>query len=540
MKTARILIILLVATASSLCATLTKTTTTITSSQNPSTYGQAVTFTAVVTSSMGAPPDGDTVEFLKGKNVLGTGTLSGGTATFTTSTLAKGTDAIKAEYTGDATYGSSTSTAVDQVVNDASTTTTLVSSLNPSGDEQSVTFTATVIPQYSGTATGNIFFYNGSKKLGGVTLSGGAAGYTTATLPVGTNTITAVYNGSSSFTGSTSNPVEQVVNTGTFIDSSLVWNGITRYYEVYLPAVLPANPPMVLMLHGTQKTTSDDAEPIITLNWGWQPVADKYKFILVKPASTYDPSSSQWNWNAYCMDGTGVEGNECYPYGSDGGAFPYAEGCGSTDSECPDDSGFLRALIKNLTDQYNVNPDMVYVAGFSSGAEMAERVGVELSDVVAAIAPASGQLVAEQGIDSPPLPLPPPPVEPISVQEWHGTKDTELPPCNYGRTSYSGVTFTLDTVDDTFNYWTGSSANSCTVFQTTQPLCLNDEPNNANDAPTPGIPGATGNIATGCTDPNVTVQFIWEPDVAHSWQTQYDTMRWTFFAAHAMSGSRKK
>lgn len=166
MKTARILIILLVATASSLCATLTKTTTTITSSQNPSTYGQAVTFTAVVTSSMGAPPDGDTVEFLKGKNVLGTGTLSGGTATFTTSTLAKGTDAIKAEYTGDATYGSSTSTAVDQVVNDASTTTTLVSSLNPSGDEQSVTFTATVIPQYSGTATGNIFFYNGSKKLG--------------------------------------------------------------------------------------------------------------------------------------------------------------------------------------------------------------------------------------------------------------------------------------------------------------------------------------------------------------------------------------
>ena len=93
-----------------------------------------------------------------------------------------------------------------------------------------------------------------------------------------------------------------------------------RTYEVYLPSVLPANPPMVLMLHGTQKTTSDDAEPIITLNWGWQSVADQYQFILVKPASTYDPNSSQWNWNAYCMDG----GNDCGSFGWDGGAFSYA------------------------------------------------------------------------------------------------------------------------------------------------------------------------------------------------------------------------
>jgi len=50
-------------------ATQTKTTTTLTSSPNPSTYGEPVTFTAVVTP---APPDGETVSFMKGKTVLGT------------------------------------------------------------------------------------------------------------------------------------------------------------------------------------------------------------------------------------------------------------------------------------------------------------------------------------------------------------------------------------------------------------------------------------------------------------------------------------
>ena len=113
-----------------------------------------------------------------------------------------------------------------------------------------------------------------------------------------------------------------------------------------------------------------------------------------------------------------------------------------------------------------------------------------------------------------------------------------LPPCNYGTTKYNGVTFYLDTVDDTFNYWSGPNANACTEFQTTQTLCLNGAPNNANDAPTPGLPGLTGNIATGCTN-NVTVQFIWEPNVAHSWQQQYNTVRWQFFAANPKPATRK-
>jgi hypothetical protein len=95
------------------------TTTTLSSSPNPSTYGQAVTFTAVVSSSAAAPPDGEVVTFMKGKTVLGTGTLSGGSASFTTSTLKVGTMSVKAVYGGDSNFAGSTSKAVKQVVEKA-------------------------------------------------------------------------------------------------------------------------------------------------------------------------------------------------------------------------------------------------------------------------------------------------------------------------------------------------------------------------------------------------------------------------------------
>jgi uncharacterized repeat protein (TIGR03803 family) len=94
------------------------TTTTLTSSPNPSTYGQAVTFTAAVTP---APPDGETVSFMKGKTktVLGTGSLSGGSASFTTSALPVGATKATAVYGGDLYFAGSTSNTVKQVVKKA-------------------------------------------------------------------------------------------------------------------------------------------------------------------------------------------------------------------------------------------------------------------------------------------------------------------------------------------------------------------------------------------------------------------------------------
>src|SRR5579859_4369763 len=81
------------------------TTTGITSSANPSVFGQSVTFTATVSPvAPGAGTPTGTVTFLDGGSPVGTGTLSGGVATFTTSALAVGSHTITTSYGGDTNF----------------------------------------------------------------------------------------------------------------------------------------------------------------------------------------------------------------------------------------------------------------------------------------------------------------------------------------------------------------------------------------------------------------------------------------------------
>jgi len=195
--------------------TLTPTTTTLGSSQNPSSVGQLVTFTAAVTSGSGTPTG--SVTFKDGSATLATVALSGGTAQYPTSSLAAGGHSITAVYSGDATYAGSTSGVLTQTVNKLSTTTGLVSSQNPSNAGNSVTFTATVLPS---AATGSVTFKDGSNALGTVALSGGSASLTTSSLSAGSHNITAIYGGDGTYSGSTSGTVVQVVNTTTKLNTT--------------------------------------------------------------------------------------------------------------------------------------------------------------------------------------------------------------------------------------------------------------------------------------------------------------------------------
>jgi uncharacterized repeat protein (TIGR03803 family) len=101
-------------TAFDLLTPAAATTTTVTATPNPSTVGEAVTFTAMI-SGFQSPVDGEIVSFMKSKTVLGTGTLAGGSASFTTSTLNAGTTSVVAVYAGDLRLSGSLST-VKQVV----------------------------------------------------------------------------------------------------------------------------------------------------------------------------------------------------------------------------------------------------------------------------------------------------------------------------------------------------------------------------------------------------------------------------------------
>lgn len=203
------------------------TTSTVSATPNPSVYGQSVTFTATVsTVAPGVGSPSGTFSFFDGSTNLGSGIITAGVATLTTSSLSTGTHAIIVQYNGDGNFNGSTSSAITQTVDKASTSTLLTSGLNPSTFGQSVTFTATVsvVSPGVGTPAGTVNFFNGATLLGSGTLSANEATFTTSSITAGTNGIIAVYAGDTNFTTSTSNNLSQIVNkasTTTVVASNL-------------------------------------------------------------------------------------------------------------------------------------------------------------------------------------------------------------------------------------------------------------------------------------------------------------------------------
>jgi len=187
------------------------TTTSVASSVNPSQFNQGVTFTATV-SSIGGVPSGN-VTFKDGATTLGSRTLSGGQATFDTTTLTKGNHNITVAYNGATYFTASTSSVLTQTVGKASTTTAITSSANPSTHGHAVTFTATVTPAFGGNPTGTVTFKTGTTVLGTGTLNAAhRATFTTSTLPVGTTPIRAAYGADVDFSASISAVLKQVVH----------------------------------------------------------------------------------------------------------------------------------------------------------------------------------------------------------------------------------------------------------------------------------------------------------------------------------------
>jgi hypothetical protein len=184
------------------------TSTGLTSSPNPSLYGQPVTFVAAV-SCAGPPPTGKVI-FKQSTHSLGAAVVNNGIATLTTKAIHAGnTGFIQAFYQGDTQCVKSTSPLYTQVVNVTPTTTKITSSVNPSQLGQSVTFTATVKSQ-TVTAQGTVTFTAGLALLATVKLNGGKATTATSALPAGSTTITATYNGNGDFLGSAASLVQTV------------------------------------------------------------------------------------------------------------------------------------------------------------------------------------------------------------------------------------------------------------------------------------------------------------------------------------------
>jgi polyhydroxybutyrate depolymerase len=144
---------------------------------------------------------------------------------------------------------------------------------------------------------------------------------------------------------------------------TILSNGLERTYRIHIPSSLPENatPALVFALHGGGGT-GDGMERTLTLG-GFNTLADQYNFIVVYP------DGIEKNWN----DGRKNLTDQAH-------------------QQNIDDVGLFTDLIDNLTNEFNIDPHRIFVTGISNGAMMSYRLGFEIPEKIAAIAPVAGAI----------------------------------------------------------------------------------------------------------------------------------------------------
>jgi len=268
-----------------------------------------------------------------------------------------------------------------------------------------------------------------------------------------------------------------------------------RAYLLHVPASFRANTSaLVIALHG-----SDGFGSMFRNRSQLSTKADQAGFAVAYPYALVSPGAGITEWNEF--------------FNASFGSNP------------PDDVGFLRALIGTLQAQLHPDPKRIYVTGLSNGGFMAHRAGIQLSDLVAAIAVAEGTVVSPGSIQNVPAPL-----GAVSVLMLHGDQDGTVLYC--GGLAYASQ-------EQSFNYW--SAANRCSATDTPAPLC---------DAQ--GITPVLEKNASGCSG-GTEVRFYKLQGGAHDWYTvpmnvtgqvpfnptfnantgiTTDDIVWNFFVAH--------
>ena len=216
--------------------TAAESTTEVTSSVDPSVFGQPVDLSADVSSSCSGTIAGS-VEFRADGTDIG-GPLAvdgGGHASITKSDLSVGLHEVQAVFTSsDGDVSGSTGTLFPsltlpgQLVNRADTTTTVSSSTNPSEYGAAVTFTTatTVNSPGAGTVSGTVQFRDNGVDIGTpMSVDGaGQATIATSTLSVGSHVIDAIFTSSSSNFNDSAGSLTQTVDKAR---TTLSYDGVT-------------------------------------------------------------------------------------------------------------------------------------------------------------------------------------------------------------------------------------------------------------------------------------------------------------------------
>jgi len=201
----------------------------------------------------------------------------------------------------------------------------------------------------------------------------------------------------------------------------LTHDGLERSYILYVPTSINWKQPipLVFVFHGG----TGNAESAVRMS-GFNKVADQNGFLVAYPNGTGRLSDNKLlTWN----------GGNC---------------CGYAQQKNVDDVGFIRAIVEDVKSLANIDPKRIYASGMSNGGILSQRLACEAVDVFAAIAPVSGTLNFS----------PCSPSQPISVIEFHGTSDQNIPyDGGFGPKSLVNVDFA--SVKDSVGFWT--SFNKC-------------------------------------------------------------------------------
>jgi len=199
-------------------------------------------------------------------------------------------------------------------------------------------------------------------------------------------------------------------------------NGVKRTYLQHIPATFQPNVSgLVIVLHGSGGSGLD-----MESSTAFSTLADQTGFAVVYPDGLVEPSTGQPDWAYFFNDFT-------------------------------DDVTFFRQLISAL--QSSVRPDSkrIYVTGFSAGAFMSHRLGVELSNLIAAVGAVEGAISSNGNPQSVP-----PAAGPVSVLMIHGDADATVLYCGSSADASQ---------EESFNYWTGTAANRCSAVNPPSTLC---------------------------------------------------------------------
>ncbi|MBI1914138.1 MAG: Ig-like domain repeat protein [Planctomycetes bacterium] len=251
-------------------------TVSLASSLNPSTIGDAVTFTATIGApAPGAPNRGGSVTFFDGSTQLGLAVnVSNNQAQLTTTQLPGGTRAINATYSGDSNFQPSSGVLnPPQVVNRINSTTSVSSDINPADYGVMYTFTATVTSSTGSgpVAVGDVTFVDTTTgtTLGIRTLdtSGKAKlkvdGSSVAFLDAGLHSVRASFPGDDNYNPSSGSFTETVNQVST--STSLSVNGASSLYGEPRTYTATVTSPTTTPFGSVTFTADDGAGHVVTM-----------------------------------------------------------------------------------------------------------------------------------------------------------------------------------------------------------------------------------------------------------------------------------